>query len=145
MNRSIRETSLAWFSIVSAVFHFVFETLYHLRFGQFLPMLIVDYIAVSLLLYGGVLSLRVRPESAAGLLCGAWGFTFCLAYRTFFWRLEDLLKGLGQRGEEPDALVWVLGALLAISVAAFLFSFRLAHPGKAAIRRVGAQRGVSES
>ena len=41
--------------------HFVLETLYHVVYGQFLPLLLVDYIAVGLLVYAGVLSLRVRP------------------------------------------------------------------------------------
>ena len=44
---------LAIFSIVAAVLHFVGEIWVHIRFGQFLPMLIVDYIAISLLLFAG--------------------------------------------------------------------------------------------
>ena len=52
------ETGLAWFSLVGAFVHFVLETLYHIAFGQFLPLLIVDYIAVGLLVYAGVLSLK---------------------------------------------------------------------------------------
>ncbi len=67
------ETGLAWFSLVGAFVHFVLETLYHIAFGQFLPLLVVDYIAVGLLVYSGVLSLKVRPSSASGLLWPARG------------------------------------------------------------------------
>ena len=63
---------------MGAFVHFVMETLYHFKFGQFLPLLIVDYIAVALLVYAAVLSLRVQ-SSAVGMLAGAWGFAACLA------------------------------------------------------------------
>ena len=79
MNYRKLETVLAWFSLMGAFVHFVMETLYHFKFGQFLPLLIVDYIAVALLVYAAVLSLRVQPSSAAGMLAGAWGFAACLA------------------------------------------------------------------
>lgn len=128
MDRRPLETAFARFSIASAVVHFVLESLYHLKFGQFLPMLIVDYIADTLLLYGAWVSLRQRPGGGAGLLCGAWGFTFCLAYRSFFWRLEDFLAGGTARGAEPDALLCVLAGALLLAASAFLVSAYLAHP-----------------
>ena len=46
--------SFIWFSIAIAALHFVWETLFHIQWGQFLPMLIVDYIAISLLLLGSI-------------------------------------------------------------------------------------------
>jgi hypothetical protein len=128
MDRRPLETRLAYFSLVAATVHLVFETAYHLRFGQFLPMLLVDYIAIALLVGGSWTSLRARPAPAPGLLCGAWGFTFCLAYRTFFWRVEDVLYAGGRRGSEPDALLWVLGFFLFVSALAFLLTVALVLP-----------------
>jgi hypothetical protein len=128
MDRQKVERSLAVFSIVSAIIHFVGETWVHIKFGQFLPMLIVDYIAISLLLFGGVRSLQTG--AGAGLLCGAWGFTFCLNYRALFWRVEVLLKG----GGTPvlETMTQVLAVLLVISLVAFLISLALCNPRRQA-------------
>ena len=115
------ETGLAWFSLAGAFVHFVLEALYHVVYGQFLPLLIVDYIAVALLVYAGVLSLRVRPASASGLLAGAWGFAACLAYVACFVFLERYLQGEG-----PLFMVVVLGVALAAAFSAFAISLRLA-------------------
>ena len=41
-----------------AVVHFVGETYYHFSYGQSVPGLMLDYIAVSLLLLGGVVGAR---------------------------------------------------------------------------------------
>jgi hypothetical protein len=114
------ETGLAWFSLLGAFVHFVLETLYHVAYGQFLPFLLVDYIAVGLLLYAGVLSLKVRPASAAGLLAGAWGFAACLAYVACFVFLEQYLQGQG-----PLFMVVILAVALAAAFVAFALSLRL--------------------
>ncbi len=108
----------AYYSIVSATLHFLGETWIHLQYGQFLPMLIVDYIAISLLILGSLGCLRW--QWGAGLLCGGWGFTFCLNYRTFFWRLEVILN------DTADVVItntaYVLGVLLVFSSVAFAIS-----------------------
>jgi hypothetical protein len=114
------ETGLAWLSLAGAFVHFVLETLYHVAFGQFLPLLIVDYIAVGLLIYAGVLSLRVRPSSASGLLAGAWGFAACLAYVACFVFLQRYLQGQG-----PLFMVVVLGVALTAAFVAFALSLLL--------------------
>ncbi len=114
------ETGLAWFSLAGAFVHFVLETLYHVAFGQFLPLLIVDYIAVGLLVYAGVLSLSVRPSSASGLLAGAWGFAACLAYVAGFVFLQRYLQGQG-----PLFMVVVLGVALTAAFVAFALSLLL--------------------
>jgi hypothetical protein len=127
LERAVLERRLALFSIISAVIHFVGETWVHFAMGQFLPMLIVDYIAIGLLLFGGIRSLQTRQ--GAGLLCGAWGFTFCLNYRALFWRVEVLLN----EGGSPtlEIMTQVLGGLFLISLTAFLLSLYLCNPRRA--------------
>ncbi|MEM7278645.1 MAG: hypothetical protein AAF385_11010 [Pseudomonadota bacterium] len=117
------ERKIAVVSIVLAIVHFVAETVWHFAYGQFLPMLIVDYIAIGLLVYAGIRSLQTN--NAAGLLCGAWGFTFCLNYRTFFWRLDEVLNGntLQRLGVETT----VLGAALFLTGTLFLLTLILCH------------------
>jgi hypothetical protein len=128
MNRHAVERRLAKFSIAAALLHFAGETWVHFRFGQFLPMLIVDYIAIALLLFGGLRSLQTG--AGAGLLCGAWGFTFCLNYRALFWRVEVLLRGDGT--PVLETMTVVLAALLVVSLAAFAVTLALCNPSKQA-------------
>ena len=81
----------ALWSIGIACLHFALETLYSVRFGQSFTGLLPDYIAVALIIWG---ALQVRKNSdALGLLCGAWGFTFCLHYRSWAWRFEEVMMG----------------------------------------------------
>lgn len=108
-------------SLVAAVIHFVGETWWHLKFGQFLPMLIVDYIAISLLLLGSITYLRTGRS--LGWLCGAWGFSLCLAYRAFFWRVDVLMQGGGS--EEMQITTYVLGGTLVFAAIMFLISMVL--------------------
>ena len=111
-------TRFVWYSITIAVLHFIGETLFFIQFGQYLPMLIVDYIAISLLLLG--CAGFVRWGWGPGLLCGGWGFEFCLNYRTFFIRMESI-----QAGAATDVTLYtayVLGSILSLSALAFVVS-----------------------
>ncbi len=101
--------------------HFFGETYAHFLWGQFLPMLIVDYIAIGLLLLGvyGLSKLNWGP----GLLCGAWGFELCLNYRTFFVRVESMYAGTAD--EVTIKIAYLLGSLMVISITGFIFSVYL--------------------
>ncbi len=116
LSTSIR--AFADFSIAVAILHFAWETWFHVQWGQFLPMLIVDYIAISLLLLGsfGLLKWRWGP----GLLCGAWGFEFCLNYRTFFVRVSQIVDGTADAA--TTKIAYALGCVLSISAIAFVIS-----------------------
>ncbi len=81
-------------------------------------MLIVDYIAVALLLVSGTVLLRTG--GSPGLLCGAWGFEFCLNYRTFFSRMEVLMSGGNDPVMQVEAIV--LGSLLGVTAIMFFIS-----------------------
>lgn len=112
------ERTFIWFSVLTAILHFVWESWYHVKWGQFLPMLIVDYIAISLLLFGafGFLKWGWGP----GLLCGAWGFEFCLNYRTFFVRVNAIIEGTASDATTYTA--YALGGLLSLCALAFVLS-----------------------
>lgn len=132
MQPTATERFLARLAIVLGVLHGLGEGIWEIYFDQFFPMLLVDVIAVALLLWAGFAGLR---GPAAGLLAGAWGFTACLAWRVFFWRLEDLLTDAGRRGEEPDWFLCLVGCELLVALAAFAASLWLVRP--AAARRAG--------
>lgn len=127
--RSRIETAFAVYSLVSAAIHFTGETAYHVKWGQPLSMLLVDYIAISALGIAGVRSLRARPAgSAIGMLAGGWGFTFCLNWRSYFGRAIERAAGHAPSGGEPAWVTPLLGALLFLSGAAFVLAFVLADP-----------------
>ena len=123
MDRRSASRTFAIVSIAAGGLHFIGETWWHVLFDQFLPMLIVDYIAVALLIVSGIIFLR--SGRSFGLLCGAWGFSFCLGYRAFFWRLEVILAG----GHGEGMLLWtmVLGATLGFAALMFLLSLYLTY------------------
>lgn len=125
--RDRSEFLLAALTLAAAVAHFVLETYFHVRWGQPLSFLLVDYISVALMLFAAANSFRVRPRSAAGLLAGAWGFAFCLAYRATFDRIERLRIGASPENGEPIAVLMILAPVLAIAGAIFAWAFWLAY------------------
>ena len=120
------EKLIAIASIVLAIMHFIIETIWHFKVGQFLPMLIVDYIAISLLLYAGWRS--IQTGQGAGLLCGAWGFTFCLNYRSLFWRVDEFLQGNASAGVTGE--MYFLSFCFVITGSLFASTLYLANPKK---------------
>ena len=119
MEKQLRNVAI--FSIVAGTIHFIGETWWHIVFGQFLPMLIVDYIAISLLLGAGAIYLV--QGRAFGLLCGAWGFECCLAYRALFSRVEVLLHGEATTAVTIE--IQILGGMLLVSAMMLLLSMIL--------------------
>jgi hypothetical protein len=125
--RAKSENALAALTLVTAFVHLVLETYFHFRWGQPLSFLLVDYVSVSLMLCAAGVSLRVRPRSAAGMLAGAWGFAFCLAYRSTFDRVEQLRAGASPENGEPIAILVILAPVLAIAGVVFAWAFWLAY------------------
>ena len=113
-----------WFSIIIAIIHFTMETWYHFKFGQSIIQLICDYIGISLLLFGGITVLN--KIEAKGLLCGAWGFIFCLNYRTFAWRMDEFTNGSST--ELIDKTLIVLSFTLFFSLISFVYSLIICYP-----------------
>ncbi|MDG2008277.1 MAG: hypothetical protein P8K76_00720, partial [Candidatus Binatia bacterium] len=59
-------------------------------------------------------------------LCGAWGFTLCLHYRAFAWRLEEFLAG--NADDVITGTMVVLGSTMAISVICFGLTLQMCLP-----------------
>ena len=78
-------------TILLGLAHFTLETLFTLRFGQTLAGYLPDLIAAALLITGGYQAMKDRK--AVGILCGAWGFTCCLHYRSWAWRFDEMMAG----------------------------------------------------
>ena len=77
------------FTICIAILHCGLETLYTIKFGQTWTGFLPDYIAVALMISSAIFVIN-NPNSV-GLLCGAWGFSLCLHYRSWAWRFDEVV------------------------------------------------------
>ena len=107
-----------------ATIHFLLESLYTLRFGQSFTGLLPDLIADALLVTGGALVLK--NSKATGVLCGAWGFTFCLHYRAWAWRFKSVQNGSASPVNEITMIV--LASTLLISIVSFILTVLMCIP-----------------
>ena len=117
---------LSWLAIVFSLIYFIYETWYHISYDQSTLALTVDYISVFLLFTAGIVNLK--SKNGIGLLCGAWGYTFCIMYRAYIWRMEAIWAK-----ELPDyefLQVKVLILALLVSFPAFIISFVKFFPKK---------------
>jgi hypothetical protein len=118
MIRHKSETALAIFTLIAAATHFTLETWFHLKWGQPLQALIVDYICNALMLLGGIASLRVRPGSAAGLLAAGWAYALGFSWRSVFGRLEMIEAGTRPSNGEPMSVIVtvLIGVLIVVAI-----------------------------
>lgn len=126
MRTTIKIKYFCVLSIVIGVIHFTLETWYHLNFDQSLIQLIADYIGISLLITGGFYVFK--NINSKGLLCGAWGYSFCLNYRAFAWRIDEYFAG--HSTNLIDNTLLVLSFTLIFSFLAFTYSMILCLPYK---------------
>ena len=114
---------LSWAALIFGVVYFFYETWYHISYDQSSLALTADYISVFLLLFAGIVNLRIKK--GIGLFCGAWGYTFCIMYRAFIWRME------AQNLENHETTVLnVLLLALAVSFPAFVICLIKSIPNK---------------
>ena len=113
-----------FFTITIALVHFVLESAYTVAFGQTWAGLLPDYVAVALLCWTAWLCLR--DERAKGMLCGAWGFTLCLHYRTWAWRYDAVQDGTATPLIENT--MYVLAYTMPLSIVSFIICLYLCLP-----------------
>ena len=107
-----------------ALVHFVLETAYTIIVGQHFLGYLPDCIADVLLVAGAYLLLK--NEKSTGVLCGAWGFTFCLHYRTWAWRFEDFMTGT--LNGVQTGIMYVLASTMIISLVCFSITVMMNMP-----------------
>ena len=119
--------NFAFVSCALAALHFVLEATYTIFVGQSFLGYLPDYIADVLLLAGACVLLK-HPH-ATGVICGAWGFTFCLHYRTWAWRFEEHMAGA--LNEVQTGIMYVLASTMIISLLCFAVSVMMNMPKNA--------------
>ena len=115
---------LSWVAIIFGLVYFFYETWYHISYDQSNIALSADYISVFLLIFAGITNLR--SKQGIGLLCGAWGYTFCIMYRAFIWRMEAIWAEELPNYETLQVKVLILA--LIVSFPAFIISLIRCFP-----------------
>jgi hypothetical protein len=112
------ESAIAWFTLGALVIYVPGETWASWSGGLLNPFYLVDLIAMILLFWGALHSLRARPQCAPGLLCGAYGWVAANGWRATAGRLEHLQAG----GElhYGAAEMWTVAIATAIALACFV-------------------------
>ena len=113
--RRLFQKRFALMTLFLAFLHLVMELGYTFKVGQHFLGLLPDLVADGLLVWGSVL--LIRNQQAAGLICGAWGFTLCLHYRSWAWRFEDYLMGIIDKTQL--GVMYLLAATMLISIVCF--------------------------
>ena len=117
MTRRGIENTLAYTTLIALVFYVPLETWASWPQGLLNPYYLIDVIAMALLLWGAVHSLRSRPRPSPELLCVAFAWTSANGWRATFDRLGEIQSGgtLTHGSEE----LWTVGGATALSLALF--------------------------
>ena len=95
-----------------------------MQFGQTVAGYLHDLIAVALLITAGYLT--IKNTNAIGILWGAWGFAFCLHYRSWAWRFDDVIAG--KATQLVETTMYVLASTMPISIISFIITLILCLP-----------------
>jgi hypothetical protein len=119
------ETGLARFTLCCLLIYFPLETWASLPYGLWHPLYLVDFIAICLLLYGGLHSLRARPGLAPGPLCAGWGWTAANGWRGTSWRWLDTIENNGANLDHGIVELWVVTGASLLALVCFVLALRL--------------------
>jgi len=117
------ETILAWFTLGALAVYFPLETWVSLPAGLWNPFYLVDLIAMMLLLWGAVRSLRARPDRSPAVLCAAYAWTTANGWRATFGRMFELLEG--RTLDHGAAEMWAVSIATAIGMVCLILSLFL--------------------
>lgn len=117
------ETGLAWFTFASLAIYFPVETWASWADGLWNPFYLVDLIAMILLFWGAMRSLRARPASSPAVLCAAYAWSVANGWRATFGRMFELLEG--GKLDHGAAEMWAVSIATAIGLACLILSFYL--------------------
>jgi hypothetical protein len=117
------ETILARFTLAALVIYFPAETWFSWPYGLTCPFYLVDLIAMILMLWGALHSLRARPRCAPAILCGAYGWAACNGWRATFGRISELREGGSL--DFGACELWCVGAATTLALICLLVSLIL--------------------
>ena len=93
MNGRTIETRLAYGTLALAAVYLPLETVASWSHGLLNPFYLVDLIAIVLLTWGAVRSLRAAPQRSPGVLCAAYGWASANGWRATAGRIGEVRSG----------------------------------------------------
>lgn len=115
MNARTVETALSRFTLAMLVIYVPLETWASLPRGLLLnPYYHVDVIAMVLMFWGVVVSLKARPAPSPWLLCAAYAWAACNGWRAMFGRIEEVSTGGQLLHGAAELWFVVFGTVLAL-------------------------------
>lgn len=111
----------ACLAIAFGIFLFIGEVARNWGDWQWWPFWLVDFIAASLLIYGGVSALKAW---SLRWLSGGWGFTAAMFWMSFFNHVDNLRT---QRFEhngpiDESRLTTIIGVMLVVALIGFVLA-----------------------
>jgi hypothetical protein len=112
----------AWLAVVFGVFLSVAEIARNWGNWEYWPFWLIDYIAVALLLAGGIAV--IRGDRAGRWLAAAWGFAVAMFYGSFFGHLHDVMNNTVDAADMPrePRLTIVIGILFVATLIGFVLT-----------------------
>jgi hypothetical protein len=119
------ETALARATLIALLLYFPVETWTSWGHEYWLlnPFYVIDLIAMLLLLYGAMRSLRARPRQSPGALCAAYAWTAANGWRATWGRAFEIRDG--GRLDFGVVELWVVGGATLLSLICLAVSFHL--------------------
>lgn len=117
------ETGLAYFTLGALVIYFPVETWASLPQGLWNPFYIIDLIAMALMLWVALRSLKARSNPSPAILAAAYAWTTANGWRATFGRMFDVLNGAAL--DHGDAEMYAVAIATAIGAACLMLSLYL--------------------
>jgi uncharacterized membrane protein required for colicin V production len=106
-------TISAWLAIIFGLALAVLEAVRNWGDWQWWPFWVVDYVAASLLVVGGMLSLRRGVDH---WLTAGWGFACAMFWMSFFGHYGDLMKAGVQASAREHGLTLIIGIMFGLTI-----------------------------
>lgn len=103
----------AWLAIVFGLALAGLEVVRNWGDWEWWPFWVVDYVAATLLVIGGVLAVRRGPIH---VLAGGWGFACAMFWMSFFGHYEGLMKAAGATDAREQRLTLVIGIMFGLTI-----------------------------
>lgn len=110
----------AWLAVAMGAIGSVLKVVRVLRQAEWWPFVVYDYLAVFLLVVGGIAVLRGGVSGR--WLAAGWGFSVAMTYGSFFGHLEKWTRHTGTDLSFERTMSVSVGILLAINLAGLVLT-----------------------
>lgn len=107
----------AWLAVAFGLSLAVLEAVRNWGDWQWWPFWVVDYLAATLLVVGGVLTLR---RGRVDWLTAGWGFACAMFWMSFFGHYHDVMTTAAANDPREQRLTLIIGIMFGLTVLGFV-------------------------